>query len=91
MNSSCGPVGRAVGPKHDMSTPLKPDMKSSEDTPATRATRSGCARSIATQAKTTAQKSVTMAGSLRAISMPVASGTRSSHGERWNDEASAAA
>ena len=91
-SSSWGvPVGMAVGPKQVISTPLNPDMKSSSATPATRATVSGWARSIAAQAKTAAQKSVTMAGSLRAISIPVASGTTRSHGVMRNVAASVAA
>ena len=80
-SSSCGlPVSSAVGPKQLISTPLNPDMKFSPSTPATFATSSGCASSMATQAKTAAQKSVTMAGSFRTISTPVATGTSSSHG-----------
>ena len=92
-SSSSGalPVGMAVGPKQVISTPLNPDMKSNPPTPATRATISGCARSIAPQAKTTAENSVTMAGSFRAMSIPVASGTTSSHGVMRNVAASAAA
>ena len=80
-SSSCGlPVSSAVGPKQLISKPLNPDMKSSPSTPATLATSSGCASSMATQAKTAVQKSVTMAGSFRTISTPVATGTSSSHG-----------
>ena len=91
-SSSCGaPVGMAVGPKQVISTPLNPDMKSSSPTPATRATSSGCARSIAAQAKTTDENSVTMAGSFRAMSIPVASGTARSHGVMRNVTASVAA
>ena len=78
------PVGIAVGPKQLISTPLNPDMKSRLPTPATFATISGWASSMATQAKTAAQKSVTMAGSLRTISTPVATGTSSSHGVMRN-------
>ena len=43
------------------------------------------------QAKTAAQKSVTMAGSFRAMSIPVASGTARSHGVMRNVAASVAA
>ena len=80
-SSSCGlPVGIAVGPKQLISTPLNPDMKSSPPTPATFATSSGCASSMAMQAKTAAQK----AGSLRTISTPVATGTASNQGVMRN-------
>ena len=91
-SSSCGePVASDVGPKQLISTPLNPDRKSSDPTPAMRATSPGCAASIATQASTTATKSVMMAGSLRTISTPVASGTSSSHGVMRNVACSARA
>ena len=86
---SCAlPVSMAVGPKQVISTPLKPKRKSSEPTPATEATSPRCVSSIATQAKTTEAKSVTMAGSLRTMSSPVASGTSSSQGVMRNVERS---
>ena len=91
-SSSTGePVASDVGPKRVISTPLNPERKSVSATPATCATSPGCAASIATQAKTAAAKSVTIAGSLRAMSSPVASGTRSSHGEMRNVARSASA
>ena len=81
----------AVGPKQVISTPLNPERNPSFSTPATSATSPGCAASMAMQANTVAAKRVTIAGSLRAISRPVASGTSNSHGVMRNEARSVSA